>query len=182
MKRPPVGEPAYNYPTGVMVKLDEEARALKLTVLVMGGASEAFLEALSLEAGEMHLGACQGYATTIAFEAYPVDPWSGDGAAGARLGQSIPAADALVLTDALTQGTHYSSSAVERLERILGPRKGIPTGIYGGPALAMEWETLTGKPPACVMDPTADNARPVVKAVAAAALRTLRKSEPPPPP
>ena len=37
MKRPPVGEPAYNYPTGVMVKLDEEARALKLTVLVMGG-------------------------------------------------------------------------------------------------------------------------------------------------
>ncbi len=164
-----------------MAILDEREKKISLRVAVMGGASELFVGALGLDGSEMHLGAFQGFATTIAFDAYPVNPWANDGAQGKALEQSVPQLDALVLTDALSEGTHYSSTAVERLERTLGPRKGIPTAIFGGPALSMEWETLVGKAPVCVTDPVAENARQVVKAVAAAALRTLRRSEPPPP-
>jgi hypothetical protein len=164
-----------------MAILDEREKKIRLRVAVMGGASELFVSALGLNQGEMHLGAFQGFATTIAFDTFPVNPWKDDGAQGKLLEQSVPQLDALVLTDALTEGTHYSSTAVERLERALGPRKAIPTAIFGGPALSMEWETLVGKAPACVVEPIADNARQVVKALAAVALRSLRRSEPPPP-
>jgi hypothetical protein len=159
----------------------DESRQLRLRVVVMGGASEQFISALSLKDGEMPLGQVHGFDATVVFESYPVDPWSGDGSAGAALEKAAHRLDALVLTDALTEGTHYSSSAVERLCRALQPaRVGAPAVIYGGPALAMEWQTLTGVAPLLVCDPTPENAVQAARAVAKGALRALRRSEPPP--
>jgi hypothetical protein len=152
-----------------------------MSVIVMGGASEAFVRALSLAANEMRLGVVHDFDASLVFETYPVDPWSGDGVAGKHLEQSAHKVDALVLTDTLSEGTHYSSSALERLLRALQPaRVGVPTVVFGGPALAMEWQSLAGVVPAMVAEPTPDNALPIARAVAKAALRALRKSEPPP--
>ena len=158
-----------------------QPRELRLRVVVMGGASEVFVNALGLTANEMRLGVVHDFEASLLFETFPVDPWSGDGHAGAELEQAAHKVDALVLTDALTEGTHYSSSALERLLRALQPaRVGVPTVVFGGPALAMEWQSLTGVVPALVSDPTPENAVPVARAIAKAALRALRKSEPPP--
>lgn len=161
--------------------MTETSRDLRLRVVVMGGASEAFVGALGLEGNEMPLGPVHDFDLSLVFDTYPVDPWSGDGSAGAALERAAHQLDALVLTDALTPGTHYSSSAVERLCRALQPaRVVVPTVIYGGPALAMEWQTLSGVAPVLVCDPTPENAKSAVKAVAKGALRALRRSEPPP--
>lgn len=161
--------------------MTEPARALRLRVVVMGGASEVFVGALSLVNGEMPLGVVHDFELSLAFETYGVDPWSGDGKAGGELERAAHQLDALVLTDALSAGTHYSSSAVERLCRALQPaRVVVPTVIYGGPALAMEWQSLTGIAPVHVCDPTPDNALPAARAAAKAALRALKRSEPPP--
>jgi len=160
---------------------DAPSRDLRLMVVIMGGASDSFVRALHLTGDTMPLGVVHGFDLSMTFEAYSVDPWSGDAKAGVALEQAAHKLDALVLTDALTPGTHYSSSAVERLCRALQPaRVVLPTVIYGGPALAMEWQTLSGVAPVMVCDPTPEHALPAVKALAKAALRALRRSEPPP--
>jgi len=164
-----------------MENKNDPPRGLCLYVVVMGGAAEAFVRALDLGGDKMPLGIVHGFDASLRFETYPVDPWSGDAKAGAALEQAAHKLDALVLTDAYTAGTHYSSSAVERLCRALQPaRVGVPTVVYGGPALAMEWQTLTGVAPAFVCDPTPENAVPAARAIAKAGLRALRRSEPPP--
>ena len=156
-------------------------KELSLLVVVMGGASGAFIEALHLTGSELPLGLVHDFDAKVVFETYPVDPWSGPGDAGARLEQAAHKLAALVLTDALQEGTHYSSAALERLCRALQPaRVGVPTVIWGGPALIMEWQSLTGVAPAFVCEPTLENALPAARAAAKAALRGLRRSEPPP--
>lgn len=164
-----------------MTSNEQPSRELRLRVVVMGGASDAFVAALGLEKNEMPLGLVHDFELSLVFETFAVDPWSGDGSAGAALDKAAHQLDALVLTDALSAGTHYSSSAVERLCRALQPaRVVLPTVVYGGPALAMEWQTLSGVAPVLVCDPTPENALPAAKALAKAALRALRRSEPPP--
>ena len=164
-----------------MTTNEEPSRELRLHIVVMGGASEAFVNALDLTDGVMHIGLVHGFDASLLFETFPVDPWSGDGKAGAALERAAHKLDALVVTDAYTEGTHYSSSAVERLCRALQPaRVVVPTVVFGGPALAMEWQTLTGVAPAFVCDPTPANALPAARALAKAALRALKRSEPPP--
>jgi len=159
----------------------DASRQLRLRVVVMGGASEQFLAALNLKDGEMHLGMVHGFDASVVFEAYPVNPWGGDGSAGAELEKAAHRLDALVLTDALTEGTHYSSSAVERLCRALQPaRVSAPTVIFGGPALAMEWQSLSGIAPVFVCEPSPENALRAAREVAKGALKALRHSEPPP--
>lgn len=164
-----------------MTNPSDPSRVLRLRVVVMGGASEMFVGALDLTDGVMPLGMLHGFDASLSFETFPVDPWSGDGKAGAALEKAAHQLDALVVTDAYAEGTHYSSSAVERLCRALQPaRVVVPTVVFGGPALAMEWQTLTGVAPAFVCDPTPANALPAARALAKAGLRALNRSEPPP--
>jgi len=166
-----------------MPTLDSDHRAIELRVVVLGGASAALLEQLALRDGALELGALQGWRPTIAFRRFGVDPWSGDGREGADLEAYLPYVDALILTDGLGGGEHYSSTAVERLWRALGPtQRGIPTAVFGFHALAQEWQSLSGVAPVAVLDPIPANAKPVVKAVAAALLRSRLRSIPPPPP
>ena len=166
-----------------MSTLDHEHHDLWLTVLVVGGASNAFLAGLPLKEGELRLGEVQGWTPRLRFEGFSVDPWAGDGAEGAKLETLLPQMDALVLTDALAEGTHYSSAAVERLSRLLGPVKRVPTAIFGGPALAQEWSSLCGAEPVFVGDPTPENVMPAMKGVVKVLLKTLSptgKTLPPP--
>lgn len=165
-----------------MASDEQSQRELRLRVVVMGGASDAFLGALELTNGEMPLGLVHDFQASLVFESYPtVDPWAGDGAQGKALEQAAHRLDVLILTDALSEGAHYSSSAVERLCRLLHPaRVVVPTVIFGGPALAMEWQSLTGVAPVMVCDPTPENAKAAARAAAKAGLRALRRSEPPP--
>lgn len=165
-----------------MPTVDHDTHDLRMEIIVVGGASELFVSALALTDGELRLHETQGWKPRFVFEAFPVDPWSGGGERGAALQKLVPYLDALVLTDALLEGTHYSSTAVERLSRALKPVKiGIPTAIFGGPALAEEWTTLSGFAPIWVGDPTADNAMTAVKGLAKVLLRAQMKSTPPPP-
>ncbi len=166
-----------------MPTLDSDHRAIELRVVVLGGASEGLLDKLPLREGSLELGALQGWHPTMVFRRFGVDPWSGDGTTGRDLEAYLPYADALVLTDGLAGGEHYSSTAVERLCRALGPtQRSIPAAVYGLRALAEEWQSLSGVAPVAVLDPTPENAQPVVKAVAAALLRSRLRSIPPPPP
>jgi hypothetical protein len=54
--------------------------------------------------------------------------------------------------------------------------------VFGGPALAEEWGSLTGSPILALVEPTADNAQTVVKALVKALLKSNIRSTPPPPP
>jgi hypothetical protein len=165
-----------------MSTFDPQQHDLRLNVLVMGGASDLFLRGVPMAEGELKLGEVQGWHPRIQFHGFGVDPWTGDGAERARLEQLVPMTDGLVLTDALVEGTHYSSSAVERLSRLLRPMKiGLPTAIFGGPALALEWSTLSGVAPVHVTDPVLDNVMPTVKALLKLLLKKQTgKSIPPP--
>ncbi len=166
-----------------MATVDAEHHELELRIMVVGGASEVLLEALPLEGGTMRLGELQGWRPTLSFRAFPVDPWSGDGARGKALEAFAPYVDALILTDALAEGQHYSSTALERLSRVLGPAKaGVPAAIFGLHAMEEEWTTLAGVEPVIVVEPSRENAMPVVKALAGALLRSRIRSIPPPPP
>jgi hypothetical protein len=165
-----------------MPTVDRSHHDLRIEVVVFGGASALFIEQLALTEGELRLGEVHGWHPRFAFEPFPVDPWSGGAAAGARLEVLVPYIDALVLTDALQEGRHYSSTAVERLSRVMKPVKiGVPTAVFGGPALAQEWETLSGHQAVMVVEPTAENAMVVVKGLARVLLRSRMKSTPPPP-
>lgn len=166
-----------------MPTVDYDKHDLRMEIIVVGGASELFVNALTLTDGELKLHETQGWKPRFVFDAFPVDPWAGDGASGASLQKLVPYIDGLVLTDALKEGTHYSSTAVERLSRALKPVKiAVPTAIFGGPALAEEWTTLSGVTPVYVGEPTEQNAMNAVKGLAKVLLRSQMKSTPPPPP
>ncbi len=165
-----------------MATLDSEQQKLVFHVAVIGGVGQRFVELLGLTNGELELGEVKGYRPRLAFRVFSDDPWAGDGAEGAALEEYAPSLDALVLTDAFEEGKHYSSSAVERLAKLLSPVKlRIPTGIFGGPALTEEWQSLTGVPAVHVADPRGDDALSVVKGLARALFRSSIRSTPPPP-
>ena len=166
-----------------MPTVDAEQHELELRIMVVGGASEMLLGKLPLEDGTMRPGQLQGWRPALTFRAFPVDPWAGDGELGRQVEQFVPYVDGLILTDALGEGQHYSSTALERLRRVLGPAKaGVPAAIFGLHALEEEWTTLAGIRPVVVAEPKPENALSVVKALAAALLRSRMRSVPPPPP
>lgn len=166
-----------------MATLDEDQHELELRILVMGGASELLLAALPLTDGRMQLGQLQGWRPALAFREFPVDPWAGDGARGKELEAFVPYVDAILFTDGLEAGQHYSSTALERLVRVLGPAKaGVPAAVFGFHAMAEEWMTLAGVKPVAVVEPKPEHALGVVKVLAAALLRSQMRSVPPPPP
>jgi len=166
-----------------MATLDSEHQKLVFHVAVIGGVSQRFAELLKLVNGELELGEVKGYRPRLAFRMFSDDPWAGDGKEGVALEELVPSLDALVLTDAFEEGKHYSSSAVERLAKALAPMKlKIPSGVFGGPALAEEWQSLTGAAPAHVADPRGEDALSVVKGLARLLFRSTIRSTPPPPP
>ncbi|MBN2196599.1 MAG: hypothetical protein JW751_27550 [Polyangiaceae bacterium] len=166
-----------------MPTVDSDHHAIEMRVVVLGGASTALLAQLPLREGSLTLGSLQGWRPTMVFRGYGVDPWASDGAEGRDLETFLPYADGLILTDGLAGGAHYSSTAVERLWRSLGPnQRGIPTAVFGFHALAEEWQTLSGVEPVAIVDPRPEAALSVVKAVAGALLRSRLRSIPPPPP
>ena len=165
-----------------MAAVDPEQHQVVYRVAVIGGVGQRFTERLNLTEGELELPEVLGYKPRLAFSLFPDDPWSGDGAEGSALEQLVPALDALVLTDDFAAGAHYSSSAVERLAHVLAPMKlRIPAAIFGGPALAEEWSSLSGASVLQVTDPNSEDAMSIVKPLVKALLRSNFRSTPPPP-
>src|SRR5450432_1839547 len=166
-----------------MATIDTDHQDLVYRTLVMGAGSQLFVDSLPLENGALSPGEVQGWRPRFTFETFPVDPWAADGHAGLALERIVPYADALVLTDAPHQGMHYSSSAVERLSRTLGPvALRLPAVIFGSASLAQEWESLSGKKAIAIVEPSAAHAMTVFKALAKALFRSKMRSTPPPPP
>jgi hypothetical protein len=165
-----------------MAVVDEEQHKIAYQVAVVGGVSRRFVDLLNLNDRRYELGEVRGYKPRLVFEVFPDDPWAGDGKEGVALEALVPYLDALVLTDDFDAGTHYSSTGIERLAAVLAPRKlHVPTGVFGGPALAQEWQSLSGLPAVHVADPRSDDALAVVKALARTLLRSNLRSTPPPP-
>lgn len=165
-----------------MAAVDPEQHQVVYSVAVIGSVGQHFAERLSLNQGELELPEVMGYRPRLSFRLFPDDPWSGQGAEGAALEALVPALDALVLTDDIAAGAQYSSTAVEKLSKVLSPLKlRIPTAIYGGPALTEEWESLTGTPVLAVVEPSGGDAMAVVKALVKSLLRSNFRSTPPPP-
>jgi len=152
-------------------------------VAVIGNVGERLTGLLKLHDGALELPQLNGFRSRFVFQMFPDDPWAADGSAGQSLEQLAPSLDALVLTDDFTTGTHYSSSAVERLAKVLSPVKlRVPSAVFGGPALAEEWQSLSGAPVLAQTDPRDGDAVSIVKALAKVLLRSnLRSSTPPPP-
>lgn len=166
-----------------MPTIDLQHRELELRICVFGGSNELLIDSLGLEGEMLKLGQLQGWRPFLKFRSFSRDPWAGDGADGAEVEAYAPFVDGLILTDSLEEGRHYSSIALERLQRALSPAKlTVPTAIFGYDALATEWASLSGVSPVCVFEPLPENAMPAVKAVAAALLRSRMRSMPPPPP
>lgn len=165
-----------------MADLDQEQHQVVFRVAVIGSVGQRFLEKLPLKDGELELGAVAGYHPRFVFQQFPDDPWADDGSAGAALEALVPSLDALVLSDDFATGTHYSGSGVERLSKVLAPLKlRIPAAIFGGPALAEEWGSLSGVPVLHIADPASGDSTSIVKALAKALLRSNIRSTPPPP-
>ena len=165
-----------------MPTIDTDHHDLVFRTLVMGAASQLFVESLPIENGALSPGEVQGWRPRFTFETFPVDPWA-DETHGATIERLVPYVDALVLTDALDQGMHYSSTAVERLNRTLGPvALRLPAVIFGSAALAQEWESLSGKKAVAIVESTSSQAMTVIRALAKALLRSKMRSIPPPPP
>jgi hypothetical protein len=165
-----------------MPTVDGEHREILFQLGVIGGVSERFTDQLGLRNSELQLGEVQGYRPRFAFANFPADPWEGDKSKGHDLERLVPYLDGLVLNDALAEGTHYSSTALERLSRALSPGKlAVPTAVFGGPALAQEWQSLSGVAPVLVVEPGPEQALLCVRALAKAVLRSKMKSQPPPP-
>ncbi|MES1186569.1 MAG: hypothetical protein ABUL60_22340 [Myxococcales bacterium] len=164
-----------------MAAVDPEQHEVVFRIAVIGGVGERFVEALKLTNGELELGAVAGYRSRFVFQLFAADPWSSD-AEGRALEELVPALDALVLTDDFAAGNHFSSTAVERLSKVLSPLKlRIPSAVFGGPALAEEWQSLSGVPLVAHVEPTAEQAQTVVKSLVKALLRSNIRSTPPPP-
>jgi hypothetical protein len=167
---------------GIMAAVDPEQHEVVFRIAVIGGVAERFVEPLKLTNGELELGTVAGYRPRFMFHVFAADPWAGEGLEGRALEQLVPALDALVLSDDFAAGSNFSSSAVERLSKALAPLKlHIPSAIFGGPALAEEWSSLSGTPAVAHVEPTAENAQVVVKALVRALLRSNIRSTPPPP-
>lgn len=165
-----------------MAAIDPEQHQVVYRVAVIGGVGQRFTERLNLSQGELELPEVLGYRPRLAFSLFSDDPWAGDGAEGSALEALVPELDGLVLTDDFAAGSHYSSSAVERLAKVLSPLKlRIPAAIYGGPALAEEWSSLSGAPVLQVTDPNSEDAMSIVKPLVKALLRSNFRSTPPPP-
>jgi hypothetical protein len=155
-----------------MATLDQERHELGLVVVVLGGANQKFLGALPLHDGELRLGAVHGFTPRLRFHSFSVDPWANDEAAA--LEKLLPHTDALVLTDAIRDGTHYSSAALERLVRSARhAHTVIPVAIFGGPALTQEWATLSASQPVFAGEPEAGNAAGALKALLKVLLKTI---------
>ena len=166
-----------------MAAVDPEQHEVVFRIAVMGGVGERFVDPLKLSQGELELGAVAGYRSRFVFKVFSADPWAGDGAEGRALEELAPALDGLVLCDDFAVGSHFSSSAVERLSKVLSPLKlRIPSAVFGGPALAEEWQSLSGAPLVARVDPAAEHAQTVVKALVKALLRSNIRSTPPPAP
>ncbi len=165
-----------------MPTVDAERHEVRFRIAVIGSASERFIEPLHLNGNELELREVHGHTPRFEFSTFPHDPWAADSASGRALEELVPYLDALVLTDAFDAGTHYSSSALERLRSVLNPAKlGVPAVIFGGPALQQEWESLSEAKAVYVGEPNADHALPAVKALARALLSSRMRSTPPPP-
>lgn len=165
-----------------MPTVDGEQHEILFQVAVIGGVSDRFVEQLGLRNSELQLGEVQSYRPRFAFATFPADPWDGDGAKGSDLERLVPYLDALVLNDAFAEGSHYSSTALERLMRVLSPGKvSIPAAVFGGPALSQEWQSLAGVAPVVCVEPAPGQAVLCVRALAKALLRSKMKSQPPPP-
>ena len=166
-----------------MAAVDSEQHEVVFRIAVIGSAGLRLVEALKLTNGELELAAVGGYKSRFVFQQFADDPWAGEGADGQAIEALVPALDALVLSDDFAAGSHYSSTAVEKLSKVLAPLKlHVPSAIFGGPALAEEWQSLSGTPAVAHVDPTADNAQTVVKALVKALLRSSIRSTPPPAP
>ena len=165
-----------------MPTVDGEHHEILFQVAVLGGTSDAFVGLLELRNRVLELGEVQGYRPRFAFAAFPADPWAGEGSAGGDLEKLVPYLDAVVLTDAISEGNHYSSNALEHLVRVLSPGKvRLPAAVFGGPALSDEWRSLSGAEPVFSSEPKPEEALPLVKALARALLKSQMKSQPPPP-
>lgn len=161
-----------------MSEVNEGSHAIDLCVVVLGSASDLFLDSLTNverqgDAVSMHLGSMQGWKPTLRFYGFGHDPWAGDGAEGERLSALVPKMDALVLTDG--QGHGYSDTAIERLARTLKPAKiGVPSAVFGSAVLAQEWATQANRAPVHQAEPEATHAMAVVKAIAKPMLKALQ--------
>jgi hypothetical protein len=165
-----------------MADLDLEQHQVVFRIAVIGVAGQRLLEQLPLKSGELELPTVAGYHPRFVFKQFADDPWAGEGADGAALEQLVPTLDALILSDDFAAGTHYSSSGVERLSKVLAPLKlRVPSAVFGGPALAEEWQSLSGSPVLHVAEPGSGEAMAIVKALAKALLRSNLRSTPPPP-
>jgi len=166
-----------------MAAVDQEQHEVVFRIAVIGSVGQRFVDPLKLTNGELELGVVAGYRPRFVFQLFADDPWAGEGADGQALEALVPALDALVLSDDFAAGSHYSSTAVEKLSKVLAPLKlHIPSAIFGGPALAEEWQSLSGAPAVAHVDPSAENAQGVVKALVKALLRSNIRSTPPPAP
>ena len=164
-----------------MAAVDPEQHEVVFRIAVIGGVGERFVDSLKLSNSELELGVVAGYRPRFVFTLFAVDPWAGDAAEGRALEELASSLDGLVLTDDFAAGSHFSSSAVERLSKVLSPLKlHIPSAVFGGPALAEEWQSLSGAPLVAHVDPAAEHAQTVVKALVKALLRSNIRSTPPP--
>jgi hypothetical protein len=167
---------------GAMAAVDSELHEVVFQVAVIGSVGPQLLDALKANNQQVELPPVAGYKSRFVFHTFADDPWAGDAVDAARLEQLVPGLDALVLTDDLTAGRYYSSSAMERLSKLLAPMKlQIPSAVYGGPALAEEWGSLSGVPVLALVEPTGGDALPILKAIAKALMRSNFRSTPPPP-
>jgi hypothetical protein len=165
-----------------MAAVDSEQHEVVFHIAVIGSVGERLLGLLKLEGGTLELAPVQGYRSRFVFRVFPDDPWAEGSSAGAELEQLVPSLDGLVLTDDFAAGCHYSSQAVEKLSKVLSPIKlRIPSAVFGGPALAEEWSSLSGAPVLAHLPPSSEDAVPIVKALAKALLRSNLRSTPPPP-
>lgn len=166
-----------------MPTVDADRHEVEFRIAVIGGASDRFVAPLNLKEGALELSEVQGYRPRFRIQTFPHDPWSGDAEPGRALEELVPYVDALVLTDGFDPGTHYSSSAIEKLCSVLMPGKiRVPTAIFGGPALVQEWESLSGVPAVYVGEPDESHALPAMKALVRSLLGSSMRSTPPPPP
>lgn len=165
-----------------MADVDSAQHEVVFRVAVIGGVGKRLLQLLKVQDGELSLGSVAGYKPRLVFEQFADDPWSGDGADGTRFEALVPHVDAIVFTDDFADGFHYSSTAVERISKTLAPLKlRIPSAIFGGPALAEDWSSLSGAPVLAQVDPKSEDATSILKALVKALLRSNIRSTPPPP-
>jgi hypothetical protein len=165
-----------------MAAVDPEQHEVVFRIAVIGGVAERLIEPLKLTHGELELGAVAGYRPRFVFKLFAADPWANE-AEGRSLEELVPTVDALVLTDDFTAGCNFSSTAVERLSKVLAPLKlRVPCAVFGGPALAEEWQSLSGAPLVAHVEPSAEHAQTVLKALVKALLRSNIRSTPPPAP